>query len=422
MNMNASTRNAQQVRQGARLYVRVPRSRATVAAGLTQLNGTPVLLLRRATFDDAPCWVVDPPLRTTLLQAATAPDGRELLPGHQVLLPALPEAWMSARAPSWSTDELAYLREHYGTEPTEAIAAHLGRGLSGTRSKAVDLHLRCRTEWTSELDEIVRLMFPDTAATALQQLLGATAAAIRTRASELGVKKAPGFAATNSREMTLARSLFTGEIAEIIEMLYADTLTDDIAALVGMSKDRVHAYASRRGFKKTKQFMRDAARARSGPDHPMRRHQFAKGHVPANKGRKGVSYPGSEATQFKKGQVPHTWKPIGTQVVNADGYLVQKVSDTGYPPRDWKAVHRLVWLAANGEIPKGHVVRFKDGMKTTDPERIVVGILECITLRENALRNSWHANMPPELRKLVGTRIALSRAINKRQREMSDPT
>jgi hypothetical protein len=409
--------------QGMRIYVHVPRTPVTIAAGLLDLNGREVVLVRRSSLMESKCWVVDPPLCTTFRAGAQGPNGRELLAGHQHQLPALPEAWMTRRAPTWSGEDLAFLREHYGTLPTAAIAERLGRGLAATRSKVEDLHLRSRTVWTPELDEFLTLLFPDTAATALAEVLGATAAAVRQRAMTLGVKKDPGFAAENSRASTLARSPFTSEISEVIELLYPDTLTQDIADFIGMSLERVHAYANHKGWKKTKEFMRDTARERTGADHPMRRFQFPKGHVPANKGRKGISYPGMEATQFKKGHMPQTWQPIGTLRINGDGYLDRKVSDTraaGFSRRDWVAVHRLVWIEANGPVPEGHIVCFKKGMHTTDVKKITPDVLECITRAEHGMRNVWHANLPPDLRKVMGARIALNRMINKRQRSLAE--
>jgi HNH endonuclease len=411
-------------RQGMRAYVHVPRTPFSIAAGLPDLNGREVVLVRRSSVVASRCWVVDPPLCTTFRRAAQDPDGRELLPGHQHQLPALPEAWMTARAPTWSGEDLAFLREHYGTLPTAAIAAQLGRGLAATRSKVEDLHLRCRTVWTPELDEIVTLMFPDTSAPEIGALVGATEAAVRERGVRLGLRKQEGFAAEHSRRTTRARSPFTPEISEVIALMYPDSLAQDLADFIGMTLRAVLAFAKRRGIRKDQAWLRQTARERSSrPDHPMRRHQFQKGIVPPNKGVKGWDSGGrSHETRFKKGQVCTTKLPIGTVRVNSDGYLDRKVAETGYPPKDWKAVHRLVWIEANGPIPKGHVVRFKDGMRTTDVDKITPEILECITLRENALRNAWHANLPPELRKLVGTRIALTRAINKRQRETEETT
>ncbi|HRD54700.1 MAG TPA: hypothetical protein PKY96_18835, partial [Flavobacteriales bacterium] len=80
---------------------------------------------------------------------------------------------------------------------------------------------------------------------------------------------------------------------------------------------------------------------------------FKKGNVPANKGRKmpPEQYAIAQRTMFRKGQKPHNALPIGATRVNADGYLDRKTQDTGYPPDDWEAVHRLVWKEHHGEVP-----------------------------------------------------------------------
>lgn len=82
--------------------------------------------------------------------------------------------------------------------------------------------------------------------------------------------------------------------------------------------------------------------------------QFKKGHVPANKGMKGVG--GWEPTQFKKGSKPWNYKPVGTERVNGDGYVDIKIED----PNKWKGKHILIWETVNGPVPKGHVVIFGD--------------------------------------------------------------
>ena len=90
--------------------------------------------------------------------------------------------------------------------------------------------------------------------------------------------------------------------------------------------------------------------------------QFPKGHIPANKGVKGVHY--SPATEFKKGHVPLNYVPVGTEVLmkkgRVAGYTKVKVAD----PNKWRMKHVIVWEAAHGEIPKGHCVIFADRDKT----------------------------------------------------------
>jgi hypothetical protein len=95
--------------------------------------------------------------------------------------------------------------------------------------------------------------------------------------------------------------------------------------------------------------------------------QFKKGHVPANKGKKGVG--GWEPTQFKKGHMPHNYVPVGSERVNGDDYVDIKIAD----PNKWKGKHILVWEEHNGPLPKGYVVIFGDGNRRNfDPNNLIL--------------------------------------------------
>jgi hypothetical protein len=111
-------------------------------------------------------------------------------------------------------------------------------------------------------------------------------------------------------------------------------------------------------------------------------------------------------TQFKAGRKPQTWKPIGSTRISKDGYLQRKVSDTGYPPRDWVGVHVLTWEKAHGPVPPGHIVAFKDRKK----DNTVLENLELLSRRELMLRNTIH-NYPPELAAVIRMNGALRRKI-----------
>lgn len=89
------------------------------------------------------------------------------------------------------------------------------------------------------------------------------------------------------------------------------------------------------------------------------RNHFPKGHVPWNKGMKGLGI-GGEETQFKKGNTPYNHMPVGTERINSDGYADIKIAE----PNVWLQVHRLLWERENGPIPDGRVVIFGDGDKT----------------------------------------------------------
>jgi hypothetical protein len=88
--------------------------------------------------------------------------------------------------------------------------------------------------------------------------------------------------------------------------------------------------------------------------------RFRPGQVPFNKGRKGVYAAGCEKGWFRPGQMPQTWQPVGTEVIDEYGYTKVKTRN----PRTWKYKHRLIWEEAHGKVPRGHAVIFADGDKT----------------------------------------------------------
>ena len=79
-------------------------------------------------------------------------------------------------------------------------------------------------------------------------------------------------------------------------------------------------------------------------------------------------------------------------------------------------MHRLVWMAANGPLPAGHIVVFKPGRRTTELEAITLDAVELISRAENMRRNSVH-QLPPELARLVQLRGVLIKTINRKAKE-----
>lgn len=217
---------------------------------------------------------------------------------------------------------------------------------------------------------------------------------------------------TKSRGIRLPKTPWTAEHEAILRARYPHEKTERIAADLGMPLHKVYGKAARFGLKKTPEYLAspDAQRLRRG-DNVGAAYRFPKGHVPANKGVKGISYPGMEATQFKPGQRSFNWMPLGSERYSKEGYLQRKMTDTGYPPRDWKAVHILLWEQHNGPVPHGHCVIFKDG----DKRNIAITNLDCITRIENMKRNSIH-NLPEELKDVLKLKGALNRRITCHER------
>lgn len=84
--------------------------------------------------------------------------------------------------------------------------------------------------------------------------------------------------------------------------------------------------------------------------------QFPKGHVPWTAGTKGRVTPNKG--QFKNGGRPAHSQPIGTEHINAHGYIEIKISEN---PSVWQHKSRLLWAAEHGSIAPGFKIRFKDG-------------------------------------------------------------
>lgn len=85
---------------------------------------------------------------------------------------------------------------------------------------------------------------------------------------------------------------------------------------------------------------------------------FKKGQASWNKGLKG--YCPSPETLWKKGNIPHTAKPVGYERINKDGHIECKVENRN----QMVLKHHHIWKKHKGEIPKNHVIMFKDNDKS----------------------------------------------------------
>ena len=85
--------------------------------------------------------------------------------------------------------------------------------------------------------------------------------------------------------------------------------------------------------------------------------RFSKGHIPHNKGLKGICAQGCERGWFKKGHTPKNHKPVGSERVSIDGYVYIKIKESG----TWVLKHVYTYEKHHGPIPQGMIVTFKDG-------------------------------------------------------------
>lgn len=206
---------------------------------------------------------------------------------------------------------------------------------------------------------------------------------------------------------------WTDEEKRIVREMYPDHLASEIAAMIGKTVSGVQQMARHMGVRASKERVAETGRkASQNPNSIAAR--FGKGHIPGNKGKKMPPevYEKMKHTMFKKGNTPVNHRPVGSERVNVDGYVEVKVAE----PRTWRLKHRVVWEEANGPIPAGCNVQFKNGNTQDVRLENLFLISKAEQLRD---RNSIHARYPEELKQLIRLKGSIKRQIteyNKKNR------
>lgn len=255
--------------------------------------------------------------------------------------------------------------------------------------------------WTHEDERKLRELYPHNSQRVTAVILGRSHEAVASRAKILHV-----------RRLRLARP-WTDSDDRQLRKLFPHRSSAEVAKLCNRTLGGICGRASILGLHKTEKYLASpsACRLRRG-DNVGAAYRYPKGHVPANAGLRRPGYaPGRMAqTQFKKGQVSRNYLPIGTIKPDSDGYLRKKIEDGigGFGnPKTWELIHRRTWIDANGPVPPGHAVVFKDGNK----RNCALENLELITRRELRIRNSIHRMYPDELKKTIFAAGVLKRRI-----------
>jgi len=134
--------------------------------------------------------------------------------------------------------------------------------------------------------------------------------------------------------------------------------------------------------------------------------RFQKGHKNWNKGLKGTHF--SKETELKSGHKPQNTK--------FDGAIMWRESSNEFfiriSEKNWIPVRLKIWQDANGPVPKGFCVVFKD----KNSRNCTLENLALITRRDNMLRNTIH-RYPAEVKSLIRTVKKAKRRIKEHEEQ-----
>lgn len=188
--------------------------------------------------------------------------------------------------------------------------------------------------------------------------------------------------------------------------LYQTLSAGEIGKRMGRTRQSIKGRAHVLGLKK--------------PEGVTNSGRFQPGQASWNKGKQFDSGGRSHATRFQPGhrggRALERYLPVGSERITKDGYIQRKISDDPVFYKRWRFVHVLVWEAAHGPVPKGHVVSLKNGK----PDDTRLENLQIIHRRELMARNTVH-NYPKELVQVIRLKAAITKRIATRTRKEQHP-
>ncbi len=183
------------------------------------------------------------------------------------------------------------------------------------------------------------------------------------------------------------RRAWTKKEDKILRDLYSDNDMISIQRLIKRSDRSIYTRAKNFGLHKSPEYMEKINQERNDKlTIAGKKSRFNKGHEPHNQGKTGIRV--SPKSEYKKGNLPSNTLYDGAITVRNDRSqktgLVTHYKYIRIRKAVWVLYQRYVWEQRNGKIPRGYVVRFKDG----DTMNCDINNLECISMAENASRNA----------------------------------
>lgn len=248
-----------------------------------------------------------------------------------------------------------------------------------------------KVNWSDYQIFQLAMLYPYYPIAEVAEAIGKPVSRIRNRAIQLKIRK---IVKHFGKPVT-----FTAEQDAFIKANYLIMPEKTIAKKISKSGFGVRLALKRLGLKIPREII----------EKRIKESQYKKGRTPENKGKKMPpdKYAKCAVTMFKKGNIPHNTNYDGHERISKDGVIEVRVKLGLYV-----AKHRLIWEKANGIIPKGHIVVFKD----KNPLNCVLENLEMITREENMRRNTVH-RYPPELKHVMKLTKKLERRIKNHEEQ-----
>ena len=166
---------------------------------------------------------------------------------------------------------------------------------------------------------------------------------------------------------------------ELLQKLWPDTPTKEVAKLLNRSVQSCHCKAKLMQLQRSEEFKEKLQQyfaeilKREGV-----KTRFVKGQESYNKGKKMEEWMSPESmervkkTHFPKYNKPVNTVPIGTERIAKDGYIEIKVRES-YKGKNFEYKQRVIYEQHFGKVPKGFIVGFKDGdIYNFEPSNLVL--------------------------------------------------